>query len=137
MGEIIEVSILMWIVAVAAFAPLGYFIYIFMKSGGESFGKSNPADHSVENTKYYHVINNIMGKILGGSTASSSGKPASSQSAASAAAATNVSAATSAGAANQLSTAGAKRAPTARKTASTRRTAAGTTRRRPSTAPKS
>lgn len=136
MGEIIEVSILMWIVAVAAFAPLGYFIYIFMKSGGESFGKSNPADHSVENTKYYHVINNIMGKILGGSTASSSGKPASSQSAASAAA-TNVSAATSAGAANQPSTAGAKRAPTARKTASTRRTAAGTTRRRPSTAPKS
>ncbi len=128
MGEIIEVSFVMWIVAVAAFAPLGYFIYIFMKGGGESFGKSNPADHSVENTKYYHVINNIMGKILGGSADSGTGTAvARTQSVASPTSTANVSS----------TSAGTKRTSTARKTTATRRTAAGTTRRRPTTAKKS
>ena len=66
MGEILEITVFMWFVAIASFAPLGYFIYLFTKGDGESFGKSNPADHSIEHTKYYQVINNVMGKILGG-----------------------------------------------------------------------
>ncbi|MCK5355942.1 MAG: hypothetical protein KAJ63_12545 [Methyloprofundus sp.] len=66
MGDIIELTVWMWCVAIASFAPLGYFIYLFTKGDGESFGKSNPANHSVEHTWYYQVINSVLGKILGG-----------------------------------------------------------------------
>jgi len=65
MGEIIEITVWMWIVAIFAFAPLGYFIYVFTKGSGESFGRSNPADHSVEHTRYYQVIDEVMSKIFG------------------------------------------------------------------------
>ena len=66
MGEILEITFVMWVVAIAAFAPLGYFIYLFTKGSGQSFGKSDPADHSVEEKKYYHLVNDIMNKIMGG-----------------------------------------------------------------------
>lgn len=65
MVEILEITAVMWIVAVGSFAPLGYFIYLFTKGNGESFGKSNPADHSVEHTWYYPVVNQILGTLLG------------------------------------------------------------------------
>ncbi len=66
MGEIIEISIIMWIVAIVAFAPLGYFIYLFTVGNGESFGKSDPSNHSVEHKKYYKLIDNTLSSILGG-----------------------------------------------------------------------
>lgn len=37
MGEIIEISIFMLIIAGIAFAPLGYFIYNYTKKDGEPF----------------------------------------------------------------------------------------------------
>ncbi len=67
MEGFVELIIGMWIVAIAAFAPLGYFIYIFSKGDGHSFGKSDPDAHKVEEGKYYALINNAMQKILGGS----------------------------------------------------------------------
>ena len=67
MEGFIELIIGMWIVAIAAFAPLGYFIFIFSKGDGHSFGKSDPDAHKVEDGKYYDLINNTMQKILGGS----------------------------------------------------------------------
>ena len=66
MGQILEIVLWMWVVAIVSFAPLGYFIYLFTIGDGESFGKSNPADHSVEHKGYYHLVNNVLGKILGG-----------------------------------------------------------------------
>ncbi|MCK5353959.1 MAG: hypothetical protein KAJ63_02495 [Methyloprofundus sp.] len=65
MGDIIYLWVVMLIVAVAAFAPLGYFILVFSKGSGEDLGKTDPKDHSVENAKYYHIINDVMGKIFG------------------------------------------------------------------------
>lgn len=49
MGEIIEISIFMLIIAGIAFAPLGYFIYNYTKKDGEPFGDfEHPAHgHSV------------------------------------------------------------------------------------------
>ena len=38
MGSIIEISIFMLIIAAIAFAPLGYFIYVYTKKNGEPFG---------------------------------------------------------------------------------------------------
>ena len=65
MGSIVGLFIIMTIVAIIAFSPLGYFIWVFTKGNGESLGKTNPKDHSVENTKHYKIINDVMGKILG------------------------------------------------------------------------
>ena len=66
MGEIIEIVIFMWIIAIVAFAPLGYFIYVFTVGSGKSFGKSNPEDHAVENTSYYKHIDFVLSTLLGG-----------------------------------------------------------------------
>ena len=65
MGQIFEIILWMWVIAVVSFAPLGYFIYLFTIGDGESFGKSDPADHSVEHKGYYNIVNNVLGKILG------------------------------------------------------------------------
>lgn len=65
MADILELTFFMWIIAVASFAPLGYFIYLFTIGDGESFGKSDPSNHSVEHTKHYHIINRLMQMLLG------------------------------------------------------------------------
>ena len=41
-GDLIEIAIVMWIVATAAFAPLGYFIYMYSKKSGRPFGETEP-----------------------------------------------------------------------------------------------
>ena len=74
MEGFIELVIGMWVVAVAAFSPLGYFIYIFSKGDGHTFGKTDPDAHKVEDSKYYDLINNAMQKILGGSGTTSPSK---------------------------------------------------------------
>lgn len=38
MGEILEISFFMLVIATIAFAPLGYFIYNYTKKDGEPFG---------------------------------------------------------------------------------------------------
>jgi hypothetical protein len=76
MGQIFEIILWMWIIAIVSFAPLGYFIYLFTIGDGEKFGKSNPEDHSVEHKSYYHLVNNILGKILGESGSQSLGSAA-------------------------------------------------------------
>ncbi len=42
MGGVIELFILMFIIAGAAFAPLGYFIYKFMSKNAKPFGETEP-----------------------------------------------------------------------------------------------
>ena len=41
-GTIIEIGIVMWIIACLAFAPLGYFIYMYTMRSGEPFGETEP-----------------------------------------------------------------------------------------------
>ncbi|MGR9073840.1 MAG: hypothetical protein ACU833_12320 [Gammaproteobacteria bacterium] len=65
MGGVIFMFIVMLVIALIAFGPLGYFIMVFTKGSGEGLGKTNPKDHSVEKKKYYQVINDVMGKIFG------------------------------------------------------------------------
>lgn len=42
MGGVIELTVLMLIIAIFAFAPLGYFIYMYTMKNGEPFGDIEP-----------------------------------------------------------------------------------------------
>ncbi len=42
MGGVLELLIAMLIVATLAFAPLGYFIYMYTQKNGEPFGETEP-----------------------------------------------------------------------------------------------
>lgn len=42
MGGVIELMVVMLIIAVFAFAPLGYFIYMYTMKNGEPFGDIEP-----------------------------------------------------------------------------------------------
>jgi hypothetical protein len=42
MGGVTELFVVMILVAAFAFAPLGYFIYMFTKKGGKPFGEIEP-----------------------------------------------------------------------------------------------
>ena len=63
MGEILEISFFMWVIAVGAFAPLGYFIFLYSKDPKEATEEST--HHPVEELKYYAPINGFLNKILG------------------------------------------------------------------------
>jgi hypothetical protein len=45
MGEIIEISFFMLVIATVAFAPLAYFIYNYTKKDGEPFGDFEHPTH--------------------------------------------------------------------------------------------
>jgi hypothetical protein len=42
MGGVIELFIVMLLIAAAAFAPLGYFIYKYTQKNGKPFGETEP-----------------------------------------------------------------------------------------------
>ena len=42
MGSIIELGFWMLVIATVAFAPLGYFIYMYTSKNGEPFGDTEP-----------------------------------------------------------------------------------------------
>ncbi len=42
MGGVIELMVFMLIIAIFAFAPLGYFIYMYTMKNGEPFGDTEP-----------------------------------------------------------------------------------------------
>jgi hypothetical protein len=42
MGSVIELFIVMLVIAALAFAPLGYFIYMYTRKNGEPFGDIEP-----------------------------------------------------------------------------------------------
>ncbi|MEY4767835.1 MAG: hypothetical protein RL637_474 [Pseudomonadota bacterium] len=46
MGEVIEISLIMCVVASLAFAPLGYFIYLYTVKKSEPFAE-HPTEHAV------------------------------------------------------------------------------------------
>jgi hypothetical protein len=59
MGEITELFIIMLLVATAAFAPLGYFIYNYTKKNGEPFGDIEPHGDS------HSAVNDFAEKAIG------------------------------------------------------------------------
>lgn len=62
-GDLIEIIILMWVVAIFAFAPLGYFIYMYTKKGGEPFGDTEP--HGDSESKVLDIAEMVITKIKG------------------------------------------------------------------------
>jgi len=42
MGGVIELFVVMLLIATAAFAPLGYFIYKYTQKNGKPFGETEP-----------------------------------------------------------------------------------------------
>ena len=65
MGGVIELFVIMLIVAAAAFAPLGYFIYKFTQKNAEPFGVIEPHGDSpsVVNDLAEKAIKSIKGLI--------------------------------------------------------------------------
>ena len=66
-GDLIEIGIAMWIIACLAFAPLGYFIYMYTMKSGEPFGDIEP--HGDSDSKVLdlaeqaiHTIKGLIGK---------------------------------------------------------------------------
>ncbi|GFO71517.1 hypothetical protein BJAS_P1107 [Bathymodiolus japonicus methanotrophic gill symbiont] len=52
--DIFLVTFFMWVVAVCAFAPLGYFIYMYTMKSGEPFGDTEP--HGDSESKVLEVV---------------------------------------------------------------------------------
>jgi hypothetical protein len=65
MGAVIELSVVMLIIAALAFAPLGYFIYMYTMKNGEPFGDTEP--HGDKESPLLaaieKIINNVKAKL--------------------------------------------------------------------------
>ena len=59
MGTVIEISVFMLIAASVAFAPLGYFIYVYTKKG------ESPFDQFEHNEEHGHsIIDDLAEKVI-------------------------------------------------------------------------
>ena len=61
--DIFLVTFFMWIVAVCAFAPLGYFIYMYTMKSGEPFGDTEP--HGDSESKVLDMAEMLIHKVKG------------------------------------------------------------------------
>jgi len=57
-GQVIEFFIIMWIVGALAFAPIGYFIFMYTKRSGRPFGETEPHGDSPS------LVNDLANKLL-------------------------------------------------------------------------
>ena len=62
-GDIFILTIAMWIVAVFAFSPLGYFIYMYTMKSGEPFGETEP--HGDSESKVLDLAEQLIHKVKG------------------------------------------------------------------------
>ena len=60
-GDLVEIAIVMWLVAVFAFAPLGYFIYMYTMKSGEPFGDIEP--HGDSDSKVLDLAEQLIHKV--------------------------------------------------------------------------
>ena len=58
MGGVTELFVIMFIVAAAAFAPLGYFIYKYTQKNGKPFGETEP--HGDSPSKINDFAENVI-----------------------------------------------------------------------------
>ena len=63
MGDVIELAIWMWIIACAAFAPLGYFIYMYSMKSGEPFGDTEP--HGDSESAVLDMAEKVVNSVKG------------------------------------------------------------------------
>lgn len=63
MGGVIEIFLIMLVVAALAFAPLGYFIYMYTTKGGEPFGDTEP--HGDSESKVLDIAEQLINTIKG------------------------------------------------------------------------
>lgn len=62
-GDIFILTLFMWVVAVCAFAPLGYFIYMYSMKSGEPFGEIEP--HGDSESKVLDLAEQLIHKVKG------------------------------------------------------------------------
>ena len=62
-GDIFILTFFMWVVAVCAFAPLGYFIYMYTMKSGEPFGEIEP--HGDSESKVLDLAEQLIHKVKG------------------------------------------------------------------------
>ncbi|NOT11411.1 MAG: hypothetical protein HOP23_06205 [Methylococcaceae bacterium] len=58
MGEVSELFLVMIVIAAAAFAPLGYFIYKYTQENGKPFGETEP--HGDSPSKINDLAENVI-----------------------------------------------------------------------------
>lgn len=61
--DVILVTFFMWVVAICAFAPLGYFIYMYAMKNGEPFGDTEP--HGDSESKVLDLAEQLINKAKG------------------------------------------------------------------------
>jgi hypothetical protein len=61
MGGVIELLLVMMVIASVAFAPLGYFIYMYTKKNGEPFGDIEP--HGDTESPLLNAVEKVINKI--------------------------------------------------------------------------
>lgn len=62
-GDLLELIFFMWVVAICAFAPLGYFIYMYSMKSGEPFGNTEP--HGDSESKVLDLAEAAIHKVKG------------------------------------------------------------------------
>jgi len=62
-GDLIFMYIAMLVIAALAFAPLGYFIYMYTKKDGEPFGDTEP--HGDSESKVLNMVESVIHSIKG------------------------------------------------------------------------
>jgi len=63
MGELIEIWFFMLLIACLAFAPLGYFIYMYTMKNGEPFGDTEP--HGDSESKVLDMAEKLINMVKG------------------------------------------------------------------------
>lgn len=62
-GDVVILYISMMVIAGLAFAPLGYFIYMYSKKGAEPFGETEP--HGDSDSLVLDLAESLINKIKG------------------------------------------------------------------------
>ena len=60
-GDIFELVFFMWVIGIFAFAPLGYFIYMYTMKSGEPFGDTEP--HGDSESKVLDMAEILINKV--------------------------------------------------------------------------
>lgn len=63
MGTVIELGVFMLVIACFAFAPLGYFIYMYTMKNGEPFGDIEP--HGDSESAVLNMTAKLIDKVKG------------------------------------------------------------------------
>lgn len=62
-GDLFLMTFFMWVVAICAFAPLGYFIYMYSMKSGEPFGDTE--QHGDSESKVLDLAEQLIHKVKG------------------------------------------------------------------------